>query len=382
LGFQVAFALLFWLPVFYQVQKTLGLTDHEIFGIQSAYYLLFCLFELPTGWLADRLGAVRTLRAGALTLILAHVVIVLHPGVMSTYAAFWVHFALIALSRSLVSGASNAYLFEAYADAGRSADYVHVEGRARAYGLFAKIVCWAGVGFVTEKSLLSSYWLTLGSAVAATGYAFMLRERPTASVRRPRVTEAAAALLREPRVMGLMVQGMGVFVLARIVQVNLFQPLLLARGFSTASLGWVMAIMTGAEALASLKLSPVLKRFKPERSVSLLSAAVAATVVGLALPSMGLSVALLVLFSAALGFAGPIQRQVINSGISASSGASGLRATLLSLESLLDRAVCSAVVALMGPWVQASRLDLVLLVSGVAFFGIAAFQLWANRGKE
>jgi hypothetical protein len=385
LGFQVSFALLFWLPVFYEVQRRLGISDSGIFEIQSFYYLFFCVLELPTGWLADRFGSIRTLRAGALVLVGAHLVVLVHPGWIAADAAFLYHFALIALARSLVSGASNAYLFEAYEEAGLRAEYVHVEGRARAYGLMAKIICWSFVGYLMEWSLLSSYWLTLGSAGAACFYGFSLRERRNAAAGRaegtPHVGHAILALRREPALLGLMVQGMGVFVLARIVQVNLFQPLLLSRGFPAAALGWVMALMTVFEAAASLKLRPVLARIDAARSVSLLSGLTALSVSALALPVGRATVPLLLLFSAALGLAGPIQRQVINQGISASSEGPRIRATLLSLESLLDRAVCSLVVAGMGPWVESGRMDVVFLVSGAAFLVIATFQLFRQAKR-
>ncbi len=418
LGFQVSFSLLFWLPVFYEVQHRLGLTESQIFSIQGFYYLLFCLLELPTGWLADRFGSIRTLRAGAISLVAAQLAVVLgvgssldavqvagqkigegDPVVFSAYWAFVVHFALIAAARSLISGASNAYLFEAYSAAGRVAEYVHAEGRARAYGLFAKMGCWAVVGWLTQWNLLSSYWLTLGSAGVAVVYGFRLKElghaqagvagvlqKSAQPVPNPQIGEALVLVLKEPRILGLMVQGMGIFVLARIVQVNLFQPLLLGRGFSTSSLGWVMALMTFFEAASSLRLGSVLKRFQPEGSVSLLSAGVAVSVGSLAVVQGSGLVLLLVLFSALIGFAGPIQRQVINQGISQALSQIGrgsqLRATVLSLESLLDRAACSLVVALMGPWVAAGHIGRVLAVSGLCFFVIACFQLGAFRGRS
>jgi hypothetical protein len=90
----------------------------------------------------------------------------------------------------------------------------------------------------------------------------------------------------------------------------------------------------------------------------------------------------LVLFSAAIGFAGPIQRQVINAGISASDEGRRLRATLLSLESLLDRAVCSAVAWALGPFVQSGRMEQFLVACGLVFFAIAVLQLWQERSRK
>ena len=42
-----------WLPIFYAYQRQLGLSDAQIFGIQSLYYVAFCLMEIPTGMAAS-----------------------------------------------------------------------------------------------------------------------------------------------------------------------------------------------------------------------------------------------------------------------------------------------------------------------------------------
>ena len=62
-GYQFFLSLFFWLPVFYEYQKRIGLNDNQIFGIQSLYYIAFCLLEIPTGMLADRFGHRRCMRA-------------------------------------------------------------------------------------------------------------------------------------------------------------------------------------------------------------------------------------------------------------------------------------------------------------------------------
>lgn len=378
LAFQVFFALLFWLPVFYEVQKRMGLGESEIFGIQSFYYLLFCLLELPTGWLADRFGLIRSLRWGAGALVAAHLVVVSADFgfALPPYWTFLAHFALIALARSLISGASNAYLYEAYTRAGRGAEYVHVEGRARAYGLFTKIISWAGIGYLTEKMLLGSYWLSLGSALVAVWFAWRLQEGESEVAREARnrgssLWNALLMVFRERRLLGLMIQGMGVFVLARLVQVNLFQPILLSKGFTTSSLGWMMALMTAAEAFASLRLKVVLARLRPVDSVTILTAALAVVVALFSVVRGGMVIVGLVIFSILVGFVGPIQRQVINGAITDSSH----RAVLLSLESLLDRAATSGVAYLLGIFMAQQQMNQFLVLSGLAFLLIAAVQM-------
>src|SRR3954469_13469185 len=76
-GFQLFFGLLLWTPIFYEYQKRIGLSDPQIFGIQSIYYVAFCLLELPTGILADRFDYRHSMFAGAAVLVVANLLPVL-----------------------------------------------------------------------------------------------------------------------------------------------------------------------------------------------------------------------------------------------------------------------------------------------------------------
>ncbi|MGG7575953.1 hypothetical protein [Streptomyces sirii] len=83
--FQLLFNLLWWMPVFYAYQRQAGLSDGQIFGIQSIYYIAFCLFEIPTGLVADRIGARNCLRAGAVVMTAAN----LAPSSLPPTPASW-----------------------------------------------------------------------------------------------------------------------------------------------------------------------------------------------------------------------------------------------------------------------------------------------------
>src|SRR4051812_29927329 len=96
--FQFFFSLLLWIPIFYEYQKRVGLSDVQIFGIQSFYYTVFCLLEIPTGMLADVCGNLACLRLGAGVLVAANLLPIFWP----SYLGFGAHFLLIALARSLI----------------------------------------------------------------------------------------------------------------------------------------------------------------------------------------------------------------------------------------------------------------------------------------
>ncbi|WP_412749947.1 MFS transporter [Krasilnikovia sp. M28-CT-15] len=368
-AFQFFFGLLVWVPVFYTYQRAAGLDDRQIFGIQSIYYVVFCLFEIPTGLVADRLGYRRSLTAGGVVLLAANLLPIAAP----TYPGFLAHWVLIALARSLVSGAASAYLYEYLQRHGAGEHYQRAEGNGRAYSLVGKIVCWPAAGLLMSWWPSSVYWLTALNALVAVAAALRLPAltgaEPTAG---PRATVAATVrialgqLRRSPRLALIMVQGVAVFTLARICQVNLFQPILTGKQTPVAWHGAVLAAMTLFEVLGSAR-SHWLRRFVGDlRAVFVLTVAMAACLALVVPVGAAFTVVCLCGFSMAAGLAYPVQRKLLNEAIADSR----YRATLLSIESIIDRAVCAGVALLLGGYLAADRLDTFLLLSAGAAIGL------------
>ncbi|MFJ9413611.1 MFS transporter [Streptomyces sp. NPDC101227] len=384
-GFQLLFNLLWWMPVFYAYQRQAGLSDGQIFGIQSIYYIAFCLFEIPTGLIADRIGARNCLRAGAVVMTAANLAPLLAP----TYTGFLAHFLAIAAGRSLASGAASAYLYDGLRAQGADEHYLKAEGQARAWGLGAKVLCWPLVGPLMDLAHGAPYALSAVSAAGSLFCALVLPGQAAPSPdaagprRRPTVLHGAAAALRTVRVTPwlalVMVQGVAVFTLSRICQVNLFQPVLLHHGVGEGSHGAVLAAMTVAEAVASARPQWLTARLRPASWVTLLSLAMAGALAGLALGGPWTVIVVLCLFAAVCGFVYPLQRKLVNDAIPAGAP----RATLLSVESIVDRAVCALAAVAAGGYLAAGRLDTLLWHSALATGVLmAALQLFVRRHRR
>ncbi|OFZ17881.1 MAG: hypothetical protein A2X94_11430 [Bdellovibrionales bacterium GWB1_55_8] len=345
-GFTFLFSLLLWVPIFYEFQRRVGLSEAQIFSLQSLYYFAFCFFEIPTGYISDRFGHRASLRLGGVLLALGNLLPVL--GV--DYSWFAAHFLLVALARSLVSGAASAYVYDALQAEGQGAHYRRIEGNARAMSLAGKVLFWAGVGAAMEWHLSLPYALT---ALASAGSALLAWMLPADSAQSsqedtPGPVQTFLAISRSWPVLLFMIQGLSIFVLSRICQINLFQPLLLDRGLSVASLGFVMGLITLAEALGSARPQWVRRWAGDTGGVFVLTVVIAISLsVMAASSSMGAVLALVVL-SFATGLAYPIQRQLLNDAISG-AGLGAIRATALSVESIFDRAVSGTVALVLGP---------------------------------
>lgn len=378
-GFQFFFSLLLWLPIFYEYQKKIGLDDHQIFAIQSIYYIAFCLMEIPTGLLADRFGYRRCLRWGAGLLVLTNLL----PIFVQNYSGFLWHFLLIALSRSFISGASSAYLYE-YLQQNKAGEiYKEIEGKARAYSLFGKVACWAAVGPLMEWSFTMPYWLTALSALISVGLALLLPDVRELTVNArtrwiDRIKELGLSLEKSPLLIFLMTQGVAIFVLARVCQVNLFQPILESKTLPISSFGLVMSMMTIFEAAGSLKPGWFRKLMNDFNAVYFLTFVMAVTLGIIPWLSTTGTLISLCLFSLATGLSFPIQRQLMNDAVPDSR----YRATLLSIESIIDRATNAVVAAFMGGYLASGRLAEFLRLSGyVTVAAILALILFAHFFK-
>ena len=363
-AFQFFFSLLLWVPIFYEYQKRIGLSDPQIFKIQSLYYLIFCLLEIPTGYLADWLGYRLCLILGSLTLIIANIYIPFVP----TYSGFLTHFILIALARSFVSGASSAYLYETLHNENKLEEYKEAEGKARAYSLIGKVFCWAAVGAIMQWHFTLPYWLTAVNASIGLYFAFMLPDTKVTTVKkRLSVIELFSVLKQSPYLVLLMLQGVALFVLARICQVNLFQPILQHKGFSVVTYGMVMSLMTIFEAIGSFKSKWVRRYLSDLYAVFIFTVMIGLSFLLISLDSfLGIdikivTIAALCLFSYIIGISFPIQRQLINQAIPEPR----LRASLLSSESIIDRGVNSLVANSLGAALAAGHLLLFLRQSAI-----------------
>jgi MFS family permease len=365
-GFQFFFSLLFWLPIFYEYQKQIGLTDSDIFAIQSLYYIAFCLLEIPTGILADRFGHRRCLIAGATLLVFSNAL----PIFMQSYTGFLWHFLTIALSRSLISGASSAYIYDYLHQFSAVEVYKEIEGNARSYSLIGKVACWAVVGPLMQWHLTLPYWLTVGAALVSIAMALALpsfHENRTAAASSVgadgwwlRVRAIGRQIMRQPILGFLMLQGVAVFVLARICQINLFQPILESKSFPVASYGLVMSVMTIFEAAGAFRPTWFRRFMSDLNAVYFLTFVMAISMMILPLSGQIGVIAGLCIFSYATGLSFPIQRQLMNDAIEDGS----YRATILSVESIVDRAANAGLAAIIGPALMAGRLSEFLIWTG------------------
>ena len=109
-------------------ERVLGFSYSRVFTLGAVYMLMFVLFNVPAGALADIIGRKKTLILGSLVLVLASVA----TGLSSTFIQVFLSFFLWSLGFSLITGADEAMLYDSLND---ESAYSKAWGRASFYGL-------------------------------------------------------------------------------------------------------------------------------------------------------------------------------------------------------------------------------------------------------
>ena len=131
---QIPTSGMFWLPtVFLYFIAQFGLAD--ALRLQAAYYFAVVVFEVPSGWLSDRLGRVLTLRITAIAWIGAQLLFLLSNESVSLALGGQI---LLALGFASLSGTDVTFHYESLEALGRAAEFEASEGHARRNGLLAK----------------------------------------------------------------------------------------------------------------------------------------------------------------------------------------------------------------------------------------------------
>jgi MFS family permease len=135
-----------------------GLNQSQIFLLQSIFSVSYLLWEIPSGWLADRIGRARSIQ---LSVPFAVVGMVAYG-----FSDYWWQFVvcelLLAVANGLISGADKALLIDSLKAAGRGSEFVRIQQRIDALG-YAAIAFGVPLSFVLVK-----YW-GYGAAIVADG---------------------------------------------------------------------------------------------------------------------------------------------------------------------------------------------------------------------
>ena len=166
-----ASSFLAWLPIFFlYFSEYLSLSD--ILLLESIYYVIVVLLEVPSGYFSDVLGRKKTLILGAIFLCIAIILYIMgesfYPLVLGQ--------VFFAGHMSFVSGTNTVFHYESLKSQNRESEYGSREALVNKWALFSGGIAALIGGWLAGFSLEYAYWLSLMGAIVALVITFLFEE--------------------------------------------------------------------------------------------------------------------------------------------------------------------------------------------------------------
>ncbi len=183
-----------------------GLSQAEIFALQSIFSVAYLLWEIPSGFLADKFGRALSIKLSA---PLAAVSMVAY-GFSDHMWQFILCELCLAIANGLISGADVALLYDSLKADGKEQDFTKWKRRMDALG-FASVAVAVPIAILLVSRVGVAATLVADGMLTFVGLLFVLRlhEPPVHSIELEQVEEsafkAAVKLLRNARARWLMI---------------------------------------------------------------------------------------------------------------------------------------------------------------------------------
>jgi MFS family permease len=350
------------MPILFIFYQDLGLSELESFQLKAFYSLAIVVFEIPSGYVADVIGRKKTLVAGSILGTLGFGIYALFSG----YWAFMVAELVLGLGQSFISGADSALMYDSLKADGQQKNYVKYEGRNFTIGNFSEAIAALLGGALAEVSLRLPFIIQTGVAFVAVPAAFLLIE-PTVSSRRSntgfidilRIVHYATVKNSSLRWNLLYSSIIGSATLTMAWIYPLYLKELDFSEFKIGTTSTVLNIIVGLTTLFAYKIE---RRLRPKLTVLLTTFLITGAYVMAGFSHSSWILLILAIFYFSRGIATPVLKDYINRITS-----SDMRATVLSIRSLIIRTFFAILGPLFGYMTDQLSLQRAFIIIGLVF---------------
>lgn len=350
------------MPVVVLFYTTNGLDKYQIYLLQAGYSLTVALFEIPSGYLADIIGRKTSLIWGSLLGTVGFMVLSLSY----TFEGFLMAEIILGIGGSFISGADSALLYDSLAAQSREHYYLRYEGRITALGNLGETVAAIGGGMLAAwLSYRSVYFAQTAIAAIAIPASILLME-PTRSklISRPSLVEILKisnhALFQDKNLSSVILCG-AVAGTATLCMAWTAQIYFVENGFTEREITPLWVFLNLTVAVFSAFAAAVVSRLGLKTAI-VISALLPFGFIMLGILPLLYGLLTLFIFYLIRGYTTPMFRDLINKNCDSS-----IRATVLSIRSLLVRFFFTVGGPLIGYVAGWTTLGQALVLFGIIF---------------
>ncbi len=356
------------LMIFYQ---DLGFSAEQSFQLKAFYSISIVIFEIPSGYLADILGRRKTLIMGS---ILGTAGFAIYA-VFSGFLAFLFAEIILGIGQSFISGADSALMYDSLKADNRENEYVKYEGRNFSVGNFSEAIAGFFGGALAGISLRLPFIIQTGVAFIAVPAAFLLIEPQITSIKKhPRFGDIFRiihfALVKNKSLRWNLIYssiiGSATLTMAWIYPLYLKELGMSEIGIGTSSMA--LNLIVGFTTLMAYKIE---KRLRPKATVWFTTIIISGGFILSGWLNSYFILLVLALFYFARGIASPVLKDYINRITT-----SDIRATVLSIRSLIIRSFFSVIGPLFGFLTDRLSLQQAFIIIGLVFMAMTGSSIF------
>jgi MFS family permease len=349
-------------PILMLFYKDCGFTTEESFQLKAFYSIAIVIFEIPSGYLADVIGRRKTIIIGSILGTAGFVVYSFFTG----YWAFLIAEMVLGIGMSCISGADSALLYDSLKVVGKENDYVKYEGRNFSVGNFAEAIAGITGGALAEISLRLPFMVQTGVAFIAIPAAFLLVE--PASVRQQRqagindiIQVLKMALIHNVSLRYNLIYssiiGALTLTMAWVIQLYLSDI-----GFTEFYIGVASTALNLIVGIVTLYAYKIDRRIAPSITVWVTTLVFTGSFIVAGMVQSAWMMLVFAIFYIARGVATPVFKDYINKLTT-----SDVRATVLSIRSLIIRGCFAIVGPIFGYFTDAFTMAEAFIMLGIFF---------------
>lgn len=335
--------------------RELGLEFSKIFTLTGVYMLMFILFEIPTGAVADLVGRKKTVMLGCLMLTLAAIA----SGASNSFWQLFASYFLWACGFSLISGAGEALLYDRIADNQRFSQIIGKTG-------FYAILGTALAGILGPYLFNINFrWAYFGSSVpfflGGLAISFFKENHQARGFTIRNHLEQIKSGLRIGWQNKYILWSTGILALVFAISYtfsNIYQPYLVGIGFPVKLFSIILPIMFVAQAAGSWSFGKLVK-FGENKLFWLSMVGIALVMAALGVFAFKWALAIVFVYMFLEGVARPLVSSYSNRYIDSEH-----RATVISVQSMVGTIIAAAMLFLIGFLTDRIGVSQILIVFG------------------
>ncbi len=337
------------------------LDDFDLFWLHAVYSGVIFLVEIPSGYLADRWGRVRSIRIGLLFGLAGFTAYAFGTGVWG----FLVAEIALGVGEAFISGSDSALLYDSLLQQNRQDRYLQLEGRITGMGNFAEAAAGLTVTLLAFSEIRNYYVVQsvlLGAAfILALGLVEPVLHSHRSEVNAQSILHIVRHTLWHNRTLSRYVFFSSIVGFASLAMAWFAQIFIYDAGVLYSYFGIIWAVLNGMVALGSMNSHRIDRWWGNRLCLYYILAFLSGGYLLAAYTISPVGIVCLLVFYFVRGTAHPILKDRINQHTH-----SQVRATVLSVRSLIIRLLFAVLGPLLGVLTERISLSFALLLAGIS----------------